>query len=160
MSEPWLKRLLWAGIAFLAWPALGNTQSTTGKQALVYPAVLFSPHAEINIASILKKELAGEVIQKLPGNQYHLVVLAEANSVEKAQSTARVCSVTIGISKRGKDLYAVPNVRFNSIGFSTNEAVKDSPDRWEVACIESALAKAVSDLSVSDLDYLKFMADK
>lgn len=160
MSEACLKRLLWSVFSCLAWPALVHAQSSTQNQALIYPAVLFSPHAEINIASVLRKELSGEVIQKLPGNQYHLVVLAEANSVDKAESTARVCSVTIGISKRGKDRYAVPNVRFNSIGFSVNEAPKDESSRWEVACIESAMAKAVADLSGSDLDYLKFMADK
>lgn len=132
-----------------------------GNEGPPYAVIFYGAKPPKNVALVIEKNLTKKVKSKIPVKDYELIVFAEANAVIQKQNRAYVCSVTVGFSRKVSDQHLIPNIRFNSIGFSLEDTKEKKEDQqWEQDCIENSLAKALSDLSQSDLDYIKFLADK
>lgn len=140
-------------------PSLSFAQGT--DQTAPYSTIFYGTKPPSDLMQIISKGLGSRVQKTISAEEYDLIVFAEANSVAQKKGRARVCSVTVGFSKKSKSNHAIPNVRFNSIGFSIDEELDTQRDiSWEQKCVKNSLAKALEDLSQSDLDYIMFMTEK
>ena len=145
---------------FLSLAISGSAQANPGLR-IPYSTIFYGAKPPPNVAYIIEKNIGDRVKKIISADDYELIVFAEANAVTQRQQKAYVCSVTLGFSRKANKNHLIPNIRFNSIGFSLDNGEKEKTGpQWEQRCIENSLSKALSDLSKSDLDYLKFMADK